>query len=428
MVLHTISRMKWIFILACFPLMAWPQTEVGKKSSSFQVNGYISDMQSVIASENLQEEIANRLFPSFPDSLIFPGSEIVGNDIQNLNAIEKVPWIMDNQLHNRINAFWYGNNMRATVQLRTRFHWGDQVSYGLLGAPGELEGFTTDGRALSLRYSDGSNFILQSEIDRLWYQFTRNNLEMRVGRQRITWAQTFAFNPNDIFNTYSYFEVDYPEKPGSDALRATYYTGMVSMAEAAVKVDTANRITAGIMYKFNTQGYDIQLLGGYYNETDYVLGTGFAGFVMDAGIRGELSFFMPTENETDNTLVTSVGLDYAFSNSLFLQTEYLYNQIPDKKDGVGIMSLMQEELSAKRLSFTEHSVLLQASYPVTPILNTSLATMLYPNVNGFYVGPTIDYSLTDNLQASFMLQAFSMKGEAERVNTYFGFLRIKGNF
>ncbi len=98
-----------------------------------------------------------------------------------------------------------------------------------------------------------------------------------TGRQRINWGQTLVWNPNDIFNSYSYFEVDYPERPGSDAIRVQYYTGNASTIELAAKIDSANRVTAAAYFRFNTLGFDIQFLGGLYQEEDLVLGTGWSG-------------------------------------------------------------------------------------------------------------------------------------------------------
>src|SRR5210317_1168395 len=105
----------------------------------------------------------------------------------------------------------------------------------------------TDGKL-----GDNTGYALTTTIDRLWLQFTFGNLEIIAGRQRINWGQTLVWNPNDIFNSYSYFEVDYPERPGSDALRFQYYTGDASTIEVAAKIDSAKQVTAAGYFRFNT--------------------------------------------------------------------------------------------------------------------------------------------------------------------------------
>ena len=68
------------------------------------------------------------------------------------------------------------------------------------------------------------------------------NFRQGSDRQRINWGQTLVWNPNDIFNAYSYFDFDYIERPGSDAIRLQYYPDYSSAIEMAVKADYENKI------------------------------------------------------------------------------------------------------------------------------------------------------------------------------------------
>ncbi len=88
------------------------------------------------------------------------------------------------------------------------------------------------------------SFFLNTTVDRLWVDFNYDKFQARIGRQRINWGQTLIWNPNDIFNVYSFFEFDYIERPGSDAIRLQYYPDYSSAIELAVKADYDNRITA----------------------------------------------------------------------------------------------------------------------------------------------------------------------------------------
>ena len=129
------------------------------------------------------------------------------------------------------------------------------------------------------------------------------------------------------FNSYSYFDVDYPERPGSDAIRLQYYTGMASNVEVAIKIDAYDKVTAAGYYRFNTLGYDVQLIGGVLSEEDLVLGTGWSGNIINTSFRGELSYFKDLETFADTTgnIMLSVGSDYTFASSLWIQGEVLYS-------------------------------------------------------------------------------------------------------
>ncbi|MCK7542259.1 MAG: hypothetical protein MZV63_70990 [Marinilabiliales bacterium] len=73
--------------------------------------------------------------------------------------------------------------------------------------------------------SETVSHVLNTFIDRASVDFTAGTLQVSAGRQRINWSQALVWNPNDIFNTYSSFDFDYMERPGSDAVRVDLLTG-----------------------------------------------------------------------------------------------------------------------------------------------------------------------------------------------------------
>ncbi len=91
-------------------------------------------------------------------------------------------------------------------------------------------------------------------------------------------------------------------------------------------------------------------------------------------------------------------------------------------------------MSVKNLAFTNCNLLVQAAYQITPLLNSSLAAIYYPKMKGYFVGPSFDYSFTDNLYASIVVQTFGAEIEnlqtfqKERITATYGFLRLKWNF
>lgn len=360
--------------------------------------------------------------------------------LSDMQSVYHVPdqWLWENTLHNRLNlSFYPAGWLSGAVHLRTRAIVGSTVTE----FPGYAESTGGDLGWLDLQLvTDGSvgddaGYVLTTAIDRLWLQFSFGNLEIKAGRQRINWGQSYVWNPNDIFNTYSYFEVDYPERPGSDALRIQYYTGSASTAELAAKIDSADRITAAGYYRFNTLGYDIQLLGGIYQESDLFLGAGWSGTVGPTAFRGELSYFRDLDRFRDTTgyLMASAGFDYTFSNSLWVQLEGLYSAFAGELDIFTILQFYSGSLDVKSLGFTEWSLFANVSYPFTPLLNGGFAAIWFPEWKGFYLGPSLDLSLGNNLYLSLIAQHFTAEfdnplGGSRRENNTFGFLRFKWSF
>ncbi|MGC1390735.1 MAG: hypothetical protein WA816_06835 [Bacteroidales bacterium] len=386
------KHLRLVFIL----LILFPVSMAGQDTipARWSLNGYITNMQS------------------------FMFQRLIDN------------WTIDNLIHNRLNFRWDSktDNFKAVLEMRNRLIIGESVST----IPGYAKMIDTDNGffKLSDNLSKGNSYLLNSKIDRVYIDYTKNKFQLTIGRQRINWGQCFTWNPNDLFNAYSFFDFDYVEKPGSDAIRLQYYTSNTSAFEFAVKADNNKKVTSAFLYHFNKWNYDIQFLGGILNEQDFVIGTGWSGNIKGASFRGEISYFQPKHNFADTTgiLVVSLGTDYTFKNSFTLQFEVLYNQ--NRSSGVtNFVDFYNESLSAKNLSFTKVTFMLQGSYPITPLLNVSLAGMYFPKLNGLFLGPSFTYSLTNNIDFSIISQSFAgqlVKGQTEHFN--FGFLRLKWNF
>jgi hypothetical protein len=424
---------KILLIIILFSNPGFSQND--EKLKNWELNGYISNMQSV-------------MFENLDDS-----------------------WLTENLLHNRLNFRWnISEKLAFSIELRNRFIYGDLIRFdqmikdiedqldidsissitslfgidplnmnsGLTGFDNYVNQIDGDNGIadLSLLLAKGKTYLLNVFFDRLWFQYTINNLEITAGRQRINWGQTFVWNPNDIFNTYNFFDFDYPERPGSDAIRIQYYPGFTSTIEAAIKLDSAEKITTAALYRFNKWNYDIQLLGGVLNSEDFVAGLGWSGNIKAASFRGELSYFHPRDNFKDTTglLFASVSSEYVFKNSLMIQVEALYRQLPEDYNVSDFSEFYSGTLSVKKLSFTEYNIFSQATYPVTPLLNATLGGMVFlGEISGYYIGPSLSYSLMDNLDFSSYFQIFNGKfpdseGIKHKQKFNLAFLRLKMSF
>jgi hypothetical protein len=341
------------------------------------------------------------------------------------------PWLTDNLLHNRLNFRWLLNdNLTLNAGMRNRVIYGDYVRL----IPGYDVMISHDDGYLDFLTNNiwsNQSAILTTTFDRFYMEYRQNNLSVSLGRQRINWGQSFAWNPNDIFNVYSFFDFDYEERPGSDALRVRYYTGFASAAEFAMKIDGDNNITAAGMYRFNTRGYDFQVLGGIMGDTDYVAGGGWSGTISDMGFTGEVSYFHPQTNAADSSgvLLVNTGLNYMFPNSVLLNFEAIYNGYFDHIDLAGFTDIYFMPLSVKTISFSKFSWFGQVAYPLHPLLNASLAMMYLPSLgDGYFVMPSLEYSASDNMDISVLGQRFSgeFRGMKENLNMFF--LRFRLSF
>lgn len=346
------------------------------------------------------------------------------------NSIDSV-WLVDNLVHNRLNYNWYiSDNLTLSAGMRNRLVYGDLLKF----IPGYADSFEDDNGFLNFltnNISDANSYVLTTTFDRAYFEYNSSNWTVTLGRQRINWGQSFAWNPNDIFNSYSFFDFDYEERPGSDALRIQYYPNFTSVAEAAIKIDKENNITAAGLYRFNKWSYDIQVIGGIMDTTDYVLGAGWSGSIWDFGFTGEVTYFHPQENFSDSTgvVILTTGLSYMFSNSLNVSLEGSYNGYFDKMNISNFNDLYFMPLSVKTTSYSKFSWFGQVSYPIHPLLNATVAAMYFPSLgDGYFLMPSLAYSVSNNFECSLYGQRFEGKFGGQYDKMTMLFLRFRYSF
>jgi hypothetical protein len=337
------------------------------------------------------------------------------------------PFLNENLIHNRLNfKGYFSDNITLAAEFRNRLFTGDMVRYGrpYAGLIGEDNG-TID---MSWNIVEEQSFLLNTTVDRLWLDLQYDKFQVTLGRQRINWGQTFVWNPNDIFNTYSYFDFDYVERPGSDAVRLQFFPSSSSAAELVLKVNSENDITTAGLYRFNKWGYDIQFFAGLMNSEDAVIGAGWSGSIENMSFRGEGTWFVPYEDfpGDEGTVIVTAGMDKIFKDNSIVQVQIMYCNNPLDLNNFG--SLYSRNFTSKDLAFSEFTTFGQFTWAITPLLNMTYAAMWFPDLDGYFVGPSMDYSLAENLDFSLIWQHFDavMAGERSRINL--GFLKLKYSF
>jgi len=338
-------------------------------------------------------------------------------------------WTLDNLIHNRIDVHWYPESKwKLHLGLRNRFFYGESVGVystneSLLNNP---DGYFNLGKVIV----KGHSYLLHSMIDRASVDFSHGKWEITAGRQRINWGLNLVWNPNDIFNAYSYFDFDYEERPGTDALRVQYYLNSTSSAEVAYKPGrTPNSSIVAALYRFNHSNYDFQFLAGKVNA-DYAIGGGWSGLLGTAGFNGEITAFIPDTNSFSHTVISgSLGANYTFPSSLYLHGAYLYNSGGNNTATTNPANLLLENVTAKSLSPAMHSFFGEAAYQFTPLIRGDFAGILNPGDGSFFLGPFVTFSLTNNIEFLSGGQLFlGNKGTLYGDYGTFIYLRFKWSF
>jgi hypothetical protein len=343
-----------------------------------------------------------------------------GGYFQGLQTVQTPKNSDDIQLQstivNRINFNFYANeNFTFNLGLRNVFDYGDFTAFGTREDIGYVD--------LTEIWLQEDNYTVSSQLDRLNIFYANGDFEAQVGRQRVNLGVNMVWTPNDIFNSSSVLDFSYLEKRGSDAIRAQYYFGYASSVELVYKLDYSSGVTAAAILRLNNWDYDFQFIAGQMtshsvenpffmpkevSRTDYVLGFGWAGNIADAGFYGEATWFIDKERFPDTTgvLVAAISGNYTFSNSVFIHGEFLYNSAGATENIYWTVSPYSYEYNAKNLSPARYSLFGEISYPVTPLTKIDLSTIFNPLDYSFFLSPSVNISLTDNLNLSVIAQLF----------------------
>jgi hypothetical protein len=377
--------MKWIILIlfSFISFLSWSQEKV----QSFFVSGYLKNLHSSI------------FFKNHPKA-----------------------W-NSNMIHHRLNTDWIiSDNISSKIDLRNRlFYMTDEIF--LLGFdPNEGNDWVTLGGNIFT----SKKYLLHSAIDRLYLDFSFNDWEVRVGRQRVNWGIGTFWNPNDIFNAFSFLDFDYEERPGMDGVRVTKY-GKSSTWEFAINgFNSWDNAKTAIKFNSNIGTYDIQFLTGF-SENYFVLGTGWAGNLKDAGFKGEVSLFNSMDTKDKWSISASIQYDYQFKSGLFWSTGYLLSSASPQN--VEISNLFDFEISARTLYIYKHTLSTTFATSFHPLINGSFSILYSPSsTHPIYVGPAITYSIFENWDLDLVGQLFFQEKEKIESPYQILFLRLKYSY
>ena len=148
---------------------------------------------------------------------------------------------------------------------------------------------------------------------------------------------------------------------------------------------------------------------------------------MNAGFKGELTYFQPYKNVGVNlTFVGNISFDYILPNTLNFRLEFIGNTNPVKTTNIQFLTQL---VSAKGLINNYVSTFISIGYDITPLIKTNLNSIWNIDNNSIFFNPTVDFSLTENTNLLIAVQIFT----GDNNSLYYGvgsyvFTRLKWSF
>lgn len=311
-----------------------------------------------------------------------------------------------NLWHNRINL--KGRPIASftlALECRNRLFIGEELKENTWAA----EQLDRDEGIVDLSFVWARRYPLlgHSRIERMYFDWQQNHWELRIGRQRINWGMNLTWNPNDVFNTFNFLDFDYEERAGSDAMKVVYHVNMFHFIEGAFSPSRdKEKMVGALRFGGNSRGYDWQVIAGLY-ERNIVVGGGWAGSIVEAGFKGEVSYFQEwTDRRFERIAVSAtVAVDYVFRGGWYVMGSVLYNnQAEDRLAGAG--ALVERRITPRVLMPAKYSVLLQAEKEFNPALSGGVNVLYSPRINLLLISPTIRYAVVNNWEIDLTGQHF----------------------
>ena len=142
----------------------------------------------------------------------------------------------------------------------------------------------------------------------------------------------------------------------------------------------------------NWREYDVSVMGGSFRR-DWVFGGDFAGYIGKAGFRGEAAYTWNDDGR--NYLRAILNADYNFPGDYYVLVELYFNgQGSRHKDDYDLTAL----LSGETFNLAKEYVAASVGRAITPLMVGALYALVNLDDQSALVGPSLSYSLAENLE------------------------------
>lgn len=253
---------------------------------------------------------------------------------------------------------------------------------------------------LDSTYVRDKDLVGRHRLRRAVVTLSRDNTDVRFGRQRVAWGIGRFWSPLDLLNPPDPTSLEPLERQGVDAVLIEHKRSAVSRASfvyAPVHGAPDNLLA---QWHGNAAGTDYSVTGGQVPEGRMV-GLDLAGQLGGAGLRAEWSLTRQDRGGTPARVL--LGWDYAFANTLAFTAELYYDGSgatdPAHYDVAGLLAGRRQTLATRYAG-------LYARYDLTPLVRAESWLVLNIDDHSWYESPRITYSVHANVDLALGAQFF----------------------
>jgi len=265
----------------------------------------------------------------------FVKSQVLGLDYGGLDAWKALAGTdraADQTLRARLCSDLAWNDLRLSLEgeVRTRVQtsgWLTQLSSTGFGAT------TARPRLWDPDPWGADGVVVQPDLDRAFVAWAVGPVDLKLGRQAVSWGSSWFWKPTDRFGPFSPADVDPDVKRGVDAARAEIYLGpetgldVLATLERHPGTDRPLWAHGGARLKTTLAAFDLAVSIARFQgsvEGDWMAGAEVSGALGDVGLRGEVAVNLG-ERSRHVDVEAVLGADYRLPIDLHLAAEVFYN-------------------------------------------------------------------------------------------------------
>lgn len=259
-----------------------------------------------------------------------------------------------------------------------------------------------------------------TDLDRAAISLRMPFADLTVGRQAVTFASTWFWNPLDVFNPISAFALERDYKVGVDAIRLDIPVGDFSTltlvgALGNTQHDDFWRESAGLIhFQSALSGIEFKFQGGRVYE-GWHLGASFQTESSGMDWRSEVTYTLPDDRKSassdaeaqveQNYLRAVLGTGQSFANSFHYELEFYYNG-QSQNDLMQNFSLVSQGAMLQVSKYLGGALI---SYEFHPLWRSQIATIVSLSDGSAMLSPSAAFSLND--EAEILVTAMACFGE-----------------
>jgi hypothetical protein len=265
---------------------------------------------------------------------------------------------------------------------------------------------------------ENDDYIWYHRLDRFFLGWHEGAMDIRAGRQAVTWGNGQVFNPMDLFNPFAPTDVVRDYKTGDDLLSAEItrswgnlhllYVPRRDPADHSVSWDHSS---LAAKYHFTTMtGLEIDVMAGRHYR-DLVAGTGLAGYLGAAAWRLDTVLTIPDDDDTLWTdrkeqrpylsVVANTDLSWFwFAKNWYGFLEIYYNGLmnDDYARDVAVPYISERLARGDLYSLGKLYAAAMVQFEAHPLVNIYLTAVTNLNDPSGVLLPRIIYDITQNGQ------------------------------